>query len=99
MNQTNDKTRWVWIIIQEPGGTEQVLGQYDEKDKISFIPFFPEKDAGLQCLNFFSRDRNKKYEVQAILFDELSRYAAAEKYMLYALNEAGEIKEKTTPAP
>lgn len=24
---------WVWVVVQDPGGNEQFLGQYDEEKK------------------------------------------------------------------
>ena len=42
--------QWVWVVIQNPGGNEQFLGQKDEDKGISFIPTFLEKEEAEQGL-------------------------------------------------
>jgi hypothetical protein len=43
------------------------------------------------------RHKGRKYEVQAILFEELSKDAAAGGFMIFLLNENGEVLEKIKP--
>jgi hypothetical protein len=43
------------------------------------------------------RDKRKKYEVQAIEYNELARDASKHNFMLFILNGAGEILEKIKP--
>jgi hypothetical protein len=88
---------WVWVVVQDPGGDEQFLGQHDEDKNISYIPTFLEKQDASQCLNLLMRDENRKYEVQAIQYEQLARDAAEHGFMLFVLNNAGEILEKITP--
>ncbi len=95
-NSLKDDT-WIWVIVQDPGGDEQFLGQFDGRKKISFIPaFFHKEDAEL-CLPFMLRQIGKKYEIQAIFFDELSKDAAKNGFMIFMLNAEGEILEKIQP--
>jgi len=35
-----EKDTWLWVVVQDPGGNEMFLGQYDKKNDISFIPAF-----------------------------------------------------------
>ncbi len=88
---------WVWVVVQDPGEDEQFLGQHDEEKDISYLPTFLEKDDALQCLNLLTRDEKKKYEVQAIQYEHLARDATEHGFMLFVLNNAGEILEKITP--
>jgi hypothetical protein len=44
-----------------------------------------------------SRQKGRKYEVQAILFEELSKDASAGGFMIFLLNENGEVLEKIKP--
>jgi spore cortex formation protein SpoVR/YcgB (stage V sporulation) len=88
---------WVWVVVQDPGGDEQFLGQHDEEKDVSFIPMFLEKEDASQCLNHLTRDENKKYEVQAIQYEHLARDAAEHGFRLFLLNSAGEILEKIKP--
>lgn len=85
---------WVWVVVQDPGGDEQFLGQHDEEKDVSYIPTFLEKEDASQCLNLLTRDENRKYEVQAIQYEQLARDAAEHGFMLFVLNSAGEILEK-----
>ena len=89
---------WVWVVIQDPGGDEQFLGQLDEEKNIAFIPAFYQKEDAQQCVAQMHRQKGKKYEVQAILFDELAKDAAKNRFMIFMLNAEGEILEKIEPA-
>ena len=90
-------TTWVWTVIQDPGGNEQFLGQHDEVSDISFIPFFLEKDKAETCLSGLIKTPGHKYEIQAILFEELKRFCAGNRIMLFLLDGAGKILEKIQP--
>jgi len=88
---------WVWVVILDPGKNEQFLGQHYKEEDISFIPTFLKKEEALECLDHLTRDEEKKYEVQAILYEELARDAAEHGFMLFILNGAGKVLEKITP--
>jgi len=88
---------WVWVVVLDPGGNEQFLGQHYKEEDISFIPTFLEKEEALECLDHMTRDEEKKYEIQAIQYEELAHDAAEHKFMLFILNGAGQILEKITP--
>jgi hypothetical protein len=89
--------RWVWVVVQDPGGKEQFLGQHAHRGDISYIPAFDTKEAAQQgCLHMVRR-RNSKYEVQAILLEELAKDAAANGFMIFLLDANGEILEKIKP--
>jgi len=91
--------QWVWIVVQDPGEKEQFLGQRDETKDMSFIPTFLEKDAALQCMNHLALERGHKYEVQAILYEDLVPKADEQGFLLLVLNESGEVLEKIDPKP
>jgi hypothetical protein len=44
-----------------------------------------------------ARQKGRKYEVQAILFEELSKDAAAGGFMIFLLNENGKVLERIKP--
>ena len=88
---------WIWVIVQDPGVNEQYLGQLDEETGESFIPAFHQKEDAVQCLLQMATDRGKKYEVQAICFDELAKDAKKNGFMIFMLNENGEISQKIGP--
>ena len=91
------ETTWVWTIVQDPEGNEQFLGQHDELSNISFIPFFREKEEAERCLSGLVKNPGHKYEIQAILFEELKLFCAGGKVMLFLLNSSGKILEKFHP--
>ena len=88
---------WVWVVVQDPGGDEQFLGQLDGENNIAFIPAFYHKEDAQLCLPQMFRQREKKYEIQAIFFDELSKDASKHGFMIFMLNAEGEILEKIQP--
>ncbi|MCD4718069.1 MAG: hypothetical protein K8R45_15180 [Desulfobacterales bacterium] len=86
--------QWVWVVIQNPGGNEQFLGQQDEEKGVSFIPTFVGKEEAEQGLTLMAREAGRKYEVQAILFEDLSERAAEHGLMLFVVDAKGEVLEK-----
>jgi hypothetical protein len=85
---------WIWVIVQNPGGNEQFLGQYDDKKDVSFIPAFYEKDVAQQCLGRLITEKGHKYEAQAILYEELAKDAAQHGFEIFMLNADGEILQE-----
>ncbi len=70
MKSVRGKDQWVWVIVQDPGGKEQFLGQHDQQENISFIPAFHSKEEAQQCFMNMACQKDRKYEVQAILYEE-----------------------------
>jgi len=97
MSKLIQENPWVWVVVLDPGGNEQFLGQHSKEEDILFIPTFLEKEEALKCLDHLTRDEEKKYEIQAIQYEELAHDAAEQKFMLFILNGAGEVLEKITP--
>ena len=94
MGKLVEKDQWVWVVIQDPSGNEQFLGQHDPEKDESFIPTFLKKEEAQQGLSLMALEKGHKYEVQAILLEDLSRHAAENKFMIFILNSEGEILEK-----
>jgi hypothetical protein len=97
MKDAQGEDQWVWVVVQDPGEKEQFLGQYDKQEDISYIPSFYSKEEAQQCLMNMARRKNCQYEVQAILFEELAKDASANGFMIFILNENGEVLEKINP--
>jgi hypothetical protein len=97
MKTVQGEDHWVWVVVQDPGANEQFLGQHDKQKNISFLPAFHSKEAAQQCFTNMARQKGHKYEVQAILYQELSKNAAAGGFMIFMLNENGEILERIKP--
>ncbi len=97
MQDMKDEDQWVWVLVQDPDGNAQFLGQHDEQDDISYIPAFSDKEAAQQGLLSLTRQPGLKYEAQAILREELLKDAAAGGFMVFLLSENGEVLEKIKP--
>jgi hypothetical protein len=97
MTEKINSETWIWVIVQNPGGDEQFLGQYDERKDLSFIPAFYEKDIANQCLGRLITEKGTKYEAQAILYEELVKDAAQHGFSIFMLNADGEILKEITP--
>lgn len=89
-----EKDTWLWVIIQDPGGNEMFLGQYDKEKDISFIPAFYEKDDAKNSLDLIHKDETLKYEVQAIKYGLLEQYCRENNFTVFICNSAGEILSK-----
>lgn len=89
MAQSNSQPEWVYVIIQEPGENEALLGQNDEENEVSFIPVFETKEAAESCLPVIHRDPKLKYEVQAALYEEVKTQAEENGFTVYLLDQSG----------
>lgn len=97
MQKSEKEAPWVWVVVQDPGGNEQFLGQYYPEDDISFIPAFHQKEEALLCLNSLKRDQTLTYQPQAIRLSQLTDNAGANSFMIFMLDGNGRILEKITP--
>ena len=97
MAESIQNDQWIWVVVQDPGGEEQFLGQEDETTKVAFIPVFMEKEEAEAGLPFLSKDEARKYEVQAIRFDDLKSRLAETDFMVFVLSREGEVREKISP--
>ena len=91
------KHQWIYVVVQDPETDPRYLGQHDDQNDISFIPIFLEKDDALMCINLMARDKQKKYEVQAVMYEELTEHATTGGFHIYVLNQSGEVVEKFNP--
>jgi len=94
MSELMKADQWVYVFIHGPEGDAQILGQQDEEANVSFIPVFLKKDEALMNLNLLARDKSQKYEVQAIMYEDLAARAAEQGVMIFVLNDSGKIIEK-----
>ncbi len=88
---------WVYVVIQNPGGDERIAGQRDEAHDIAFIPAFKEKEAAQQGLLQMAREKGMRYEIQAILFEDLMQHASKGSYFIFILDADGKIIERYSP--
>ncbi|MBW1681003.1 MAG: hypothetical protein JRF59_10265 [Deltaproteobacteria bacterium] len=99
MSQVENEEKWVWVIVQDPGGEERFLGQRYEESGEQFIPAFFEKDEARDGLRLLAREQGRKYEVQAIVLSHLLKRAAKEGMAVFLLDAQGRILEKRGTRP
>lgn len=96
MNKIKKET-WVWIIVENPGGQEQYVGLVDDQTSVSYIPTFHTKEDAQACLIDLPTKRGGKYEVQAIMFDDLATDAAENDFLIFLVNAEGKILDRIQP--
>ena len=97
MHELINENGWVWVFVQNPGKEEQYVGQYYPEDDISFIPAFVDKESALKCYGRMALEREKKYEAQAVHYDDLIKQASTNGFVVFLLNGEGGILDKIVP--
>jgi hypothetical protein len=93
-----EKDSWVFVAVENPGGEEKFVGLADKTSDMSYIPAFLTKDEAKTCFINLPREKGKKYEIQAVLFEELAKDAAAGGFLIFLLDGDGKIINRINPA-
>lgn len=88
---------WIFVAIQNPGKDEQFLGLHNEQMDVSYIPAFLNKDDAQSCLIHLPTKKGKKYEVQAVMYEDLSHDASQNGFLIFILDGDGNIIDKILP--
>lgn len=91
MNQKIEDSSWVYVMVRNSGTNDQIVGQIDKEKDINFIPTFLTKEAAQQAVLFIPKQKGKKIEIQAIIYEDLSRYANNNDFLIFILDENGKI--------
>jgi hypothetical protein len=94
---TTATTDWLYVVIQNPETDAQIMGQHDEAHDIRFVPVFKSKEDAQQGLLQLPTTRGVKYEIQAMILEDLQRYTAELGFVLFILDADGHILEKIAP--
>ena len=97
MKKKFNKETWLFVIVQNPGGNEQFFGLHDEESDVAYIPAFENKDDAQSCLIHLPTQKGKKYEIQAIMYEDLTRDAFSNNFLIFLLDEDGKIIDKFFP--
>jgi len=97
MTEAIHASTWVYVLVQNDGQNEQIVGQHDAENNIAFIPAFPDKDTALEGVVHMVKEKGRKYEIQAIILDDLLRYAADGRFLVFILDGQGAITAKFAP--
>ena len=98
MPQKINADTWVYTVITDPGPGEQLLGQHDVDADIAYIPIFLEKEHATQGLLQLEVARGTRCEIQALLYDDITRAAGKNGFLVYLLDASGNVLEKIAPA-
>ena len=90
-------TDWLYVVVQNPDSDSQIMGQHDEAADVRFIPAFKTKEDAQQGLLNLPTARGAKYEIQALIAEDLQRYASERGFMLFVLDADGRIEEQIAP--
>ena len=97
MNEQSEKTHWVYVAVVDPGANEKFMGMHDDKNDISYIPAFDSKEDAHACLINLPRTPGKKYEVQAVMFEELAEDARENGFHIFMIDAEGRIQKQIKP--
>jgi hypothetical protein len=97
MTETTRLSTWVYVLVQHHGTEEQLVGQHDSETDISFIPAFMNKEAAMQGVVHMAKEKGYKYEIQAILVEDLLKYAANGNFFTFVLDDEGAVSKKFSP--
>ncbi|MBI9088175.1 MAG: hypothetical protein JEZ12_03055 [Desulfobacterium sp.] len=88
--------KWIYIVVQNPGtGGEQFMGFKAPDSGEEFIPAFTSKEEAQQCFLIMPKDMMaNKYEIQAILKDDLVTTAKGNGFEVYLMDHKSCIKGK-----
>ncbi len=87
------KETWVYAVISNSGENEKLNG-FQDKNGAIFIPILKTKNDAEGFLGYMPRKPGIRYEVQAIIFEDVLKYARENGSSVYLVNEKGEILEK-----
>jgi spore cortex formation protein SpoVR/YcgB (stage V sporulation) len=99
MDMTIEATTWLYVAILKAGPSEQIVGQTDSEHDISFIPAFLDKESAQQAMFHLHLEKKKKYEVQAIIYEDLARHAAENGFLVFVLDDEGKVLERLPATP
>jgi len=96
MTETIKNDEWVYVLVQKSGQTETIVGQRDTQNDIDFIPLFKTRDTALQGITQLVKESDQTFEIQAIIYEDLLRYANNGSFLLFVLDGRGRILSKLT---
>ncbi len=87
------KSEWFFCIVQDPGTSlEQLMGFKETKTKIDFIPAFNTKEEAQSCFLLMPKDViNLKYEVQAIIKEDIFFQTKQTDHKVFLMDDKGQI--------
>jgi hypothetical protein len=88
---------WVYLVVQDPGPSEQIVGQHDTDAEVAYIPVYLKKEDATQGLLHLALNRKNKYEIQAFIFSDVREQAADNRFLVYIIDMDGNVLQKLAP--
>jgi hypothetical protein len=98
MAEQPKKHDWVYVAVENSGDREGYAGYRDEPSNVIYIPTFYDKEAAQGCFINLPREKGRKYEIQAVLFETLASDAAGNGFLIFMLDGEGHVLLKIDPA-
>lgn len=96
MKETIKNNEWVYVLVQKSGQIETIVGQHDTENNINFIPLFKTRDTALQGVTQIVKEPGQTLEIQAIIYEDVLRYATDGNFLIFVLDGRGRILSKLT---
>ena len=94
MSEKEKISEWVYVFVCNPGPQESFLGLYNEEKDVNFIPTFASKQDANDCFLSMPREKGKKFELQAILIEELHAEATKNGFHVAMVDSDGNLINK-----
>ncbi len=88
-----DKDEWFYCVVENTGSSSDNLVGYENNEiKTKFIPVFKTKEEAQQCFLLMPKDAiNLKYEIQAIIKEDLFIQTEKTGYKIFLMDDKGKI--------
>jgi hypothetical protein len=93
MEDTNTTDTWYYVIVQNPGSSsEELVGFAEDNTGKKFLPAFKTKQDAQKCFQLLPKDLFKeKYDIQAVIDEDVLKTAEKTGHQVFLLDEAGQI--------
>ena len=89
-------TTWVYAVIGNPGADEKLTAYQNDAGQV-YIPVLKTKNEAELFLSYMTREPGVRYEVQAIIFEDILKYAQETNSLVYVVDDKGVVQEKGAP--
>lgn len=93
MAETENREGWVYVVVVDPENNENFLGLYDQEKDLNYIPAFESKEEANDCFLALPREKGRKYEIQAIHIEDLTKDASENGFIVAMVDGDGNIKQ------
>ncbi len=90
---TKTDDQWFYVVIQDPGtSSEELMGFETDALPLPFIPAFQSREEAQQCFLVMPKNvMEKKYEIHAIIKEDLLEQVSASGYKIFLLDDKSNI--------